>query len=697
MRPKDRYRYFRVEARELLDGLSRGVLELERSPGDRALVARLLRLAHTLKGAARVVQQQTIGDLAHAAEDALEPHREEGSPPVSAEHVDALLRVLDETAAAVAALGPAPAPAPAPAPGPEAPPPAAEPAAAPDRPPDHPFDSVRVDVRELDGLLASVLEAGVQVTTLRRQLGGLDHVEEVARALSDQLSVRRGGDGGAAALPRARALVEELRRSLGEARRALGGHADQAESEIVEVRNSADRLRLLPARAVFGALERGARDAARALERTVRFETAGGDVRVDAAVLSAIRDALLHAVRNAVAHGLEAPAERARLGKAAAGTIRVEVERRGRRVVFSCKDDGAGIDAGRVRAEAVRKGLVAPQEAPALDGEALAALLLRGGLSTSSTVNAVSGRGVGLDVVRDTAARLDAQVALRSEPGRGATVEIAVPVSVAALTALHVDVGGATAALPLDAVRRTAFVAPERVVRMADGAGLEHEGTVIPFVPLARVLGRPVAATRRFWSTVVVQAGPRLVALGADRLVGTSDVVVRPLPAFVDADPAVAGAALDAEGNPRLVLDPAGLLAAVAGAAQVPDDAARGRRAPILVVDDSLTTRMLEQSILESAGYEVELAVSAEEALDKARARRFGVFIVDVEMPGMDGFEFVRVTRADPRTAAPAILVTSRGAPEDRQRGLDAGASAYVVKGEFDQGRLLAKIEELLG
>jgi two-component system chemotaxis sensor kinase CheA len=178
---------------------------------------------------------------------------------------------------------------------------------------------------------------------------------------------------------------------------------------------------------------------------------------------------------------------------------------------------------------------------------------------------------------------------------------------------------------------------------------------------------------------------------------GTADVVVRPLPSFVEVEAVVAGAALDAEGNPRLVLDPAGLVAAVARGAAAPEPGPRAERPPILVVDDSLTTRMLEQSILQSAGYEVELAVSAEEALEKARGRRFGLFVVDVEMPGMDGFEFVRVTRADPRLAAPAILVTSRGAPEDRRRGAEAGASAYVVKSEFDQGRLLAKIEELLG
>lgn len=677
---KDRYRYFRIEAREILDALSRGILELERSPGDRALVARLLRQAHTLKGAARVVQQQTIGDLAHAVEDALEPHREEGSPPASREHVDALLRAVDEIAAGVAALDPAPR----------------APEGAPERPGEDPFESVRIDVREMDALLAAVLEAGVQATTLRRQLARLDHVEEVARALGDHLSARRGGDAVISA-PRARALVGELRRSLADVRRALATHAGHAESEIAEVRNSADRLRLLPARAVFATLERAARDAARALEREVTFETGGGDVRVDAGVLSAVRDALLHAVRNAVAHGVEPAAERVQAGKPAAGAIRVEVTRRGRRVVFSCSDDGRGVDAARVREAAVAKGLVSPEEAAGLEGEALATLLLRGGVSTAASVSAVAGRGVGLDVVRDTAARLDAQVSMRSEPGLGTTVEIAVPVSVAALTALHVEVGGAAAAVPLDAVRGTAFVRPEQVVRMPEGPGLEHEGEVIPFVPLAQVLRRPAPAARRFWSAVVVQAGARRVALGADRLTGTSEIVVRPLPRFVEAAQAVAGATLDAEGNPQLVLDPAGLLAvAAAAAAGAGAEAAPPERLPILVVDDSLTTRMLEQSILESAGYEVELAVSGEDALEKARARRFGLYLVDVEMPGMDGFELVRRTRAEPALAAPAILVTSRAAPEDRRRGREAGASAYFVKSEFDQRRMLATIEELL-
>ena len=304
---KDRYRYFRIEARELLDGLSRGVLELERTPDDRALVARLLRLAHTLKGAARVVQQPAIGDLAHAAEDALATHRDDTAPPVQRDTIDALLRALDGMSARVAGLEPPPAEAIVPAPEGFAAPPA-----APGDAVSEPYQSVRVDVHELDALLASALEASIQVAALRRQLRQLDHAQEVARALAEQLSARRGEVEGAPPVARLRPLVDELRRTLDATQRAAADHADLSEAEIGQVRSSADRLRLLPARALSAPLARAVRDAARSLGREALFEIVGGDVRVETNVLAAVRDALLHVVRNAVAHGIEPAAGRGR-------------------------------------------------------------------------------------------------------------------------------------------------------------------------------------------------------------------------------------------------------------------------------------------------------------------------------------------------------------------------------------------------
>ena len=202
-------------------------------------------------------------------------------------------------------------------------------------------------------------------------------------------------------------------------------------------------------------------------------------------------------------------------------------------------------------------------------------------------------------------------------------------------------------------------------------------------------------------TAVIVQAEGRCVAIGVERLLGVANIVMRALPGVVDADPVVAGASLDAEGTPQLVLDPAGLVAFgehARGKTCHSTAQAHAQQAPILVIDDSLTTRMLEQSILEAAGYQVELAVSAEDGLVKAHAHRYSLFIVDVEMPGMDGFGFVAQTRADPVLRdTPAILVTSRDAVDDRLRGQQVGASAYIVKGEFDQLQLLQTIRTLIG
>jgi two-component system chemotaxis sensor kinase CheA len=251
-------------------------------------------------------------------------------------------------------------------------------------------------------------------------------------------------------------------------------------------------------------------------------------------------------------------------------------------------------------------------------------------------------------------------------------------------------------ALPLDAVRSASMVRDQELARTPGGKRLVHEGESLPFATLHELLVQGGdAGTRGSWPCLIVAAADKRAALAADRLLGTEQVVLRPLPRHAPARHTISGIALDGSGVPQLVLDPDGCVEAALQAPGTMTSSAR-RRAPVLIIDDSVTTRMLEQSILESAGYEVELASSAEEGLVKARAREHALFLVDVEMPGMNGFEFVELTRKDPELrATPAILVTSRDAPSDRARGASAGAAAYVVKSEFDQVALLDTIERL--
>jgi two-component system chemotaxis sensor kinase CheA len=528
---------------------------------------------------------------------------------------------------------------------------------------------LRVDIEEFDSLLRSVTEASVHLGTLRKDIDASEGANDldVSRLLAD---------------------------------------VDRVGGELAEIREATRRLRLFPAHSMFPSLDRAVRDAAEALGTRVELQTSGGDIRLDAHVLGAVRDSLTQIVRNAVTHGIESQAERRAAGKAAVGRVQVHVERRGSHVRFVCSDDGRGIDVEAVRRAAVATGRVGESVAQSMSPEQVISLLStskrgneRAGLTTSRNLTELSGRGIGLDIVRATASRLKGDMSIRSEAGRGATIEIQVPISVASLQGLIVECAGSISAIPLDCVRRTLRVTDSDVARAADRDSILDDGRSIPFFALHRALDRTSIETRgaRSWSAIIVEDDNRRVAVGVDSLRGTSTIVMQTLPALVGADAIISGASLDAEGNPLLVLDPAGLVAAAERGRGVLVRDAGATRAPILVIDDSLTTRMLEQSILESAGYEVEVATSAEEALAKAQGRRYCLFIVDVEMPGMDGFEFVTMTRANPSLRdIPAILVTSRNAPEDRRRGEQAGAAAYIIKSEFDQNRLLQTIRLLI-
>jgi two-component system chemotaxis sensor kinase CheA len=667
---KDPYRYFRIEARELVEQLGQGLLELEKGAGGAEPVQRLLRLAHTLKGAARVVKQVDIANLIHGVEDALAPHRD-GSLALERERVDEVLAACDAINARLAQL-PQPHGAPA------------EPARAASVPEAAPR-VVRADVLEVDMLLEGLGEIGSELAAMRRSVAQLDTLREIALSLQDP--------GGHAA-GRALALADRLGALAGGLERSMTAGAERIDRELRQTRDAAERLRLIPVASVFHALERTARDAAISMGKQLAFEASGGELRIDGEVLDAVQGALVQLVRNAVAHGIETPAQRRAAGKDPCGRITLEVVRRGYRVWFRCSDDGCGVDL-----DAVRRVLA--ERAPAVHDYSAAELverLLQGGISTSPEVTALAGRGIGLDVVRAAMLGLNGEVRAANNAGRGLAIELRVPLSLAALDVLMVEADGQLMALPLDAVKGSLRVAPDDIIRTPDGDLIAYRGQTVTLVPLTLGM-RPRGAHR--WSpqamtAVILSANGALCALAVNRLRGIDSVVLRPLPALAPADPVVLGLHLDSEGNPRLVLDPEVLAGAMRARSAAQQEAPAPPK-PILIVDDSLTTRMLECSILESAGFSVAMAASAEEGLEMARRTDYALFLVDVEMPGMDGFSFIECTRADPRLRAiPSILVTSCDAPEYRQRGVQVGAAAYIVKNEFDQADFLQRVGALV-
>ena len=678
---RDPLRYFRVEARELVDQISAAVLDLDQQPEPEP-VARLLRFAHTLKGAARVVRQQDIADRAHQLEEVLIPHRG-GSAVLAAEEMRELLRLNDEIAGRVTALEHPAAPA-------SVSPAEASPEAAADDEP-----APRAPTAELDELLDTIGEANARIAPLRESSRTLAQLRRAVDGLGERLRSPRSP----AADARTRATAQRLAADLGTLGRRLTDAVDQVERELDEVRGRAEALRLVAAGTIFTALHRAVHDAADADGKRVRFVTHGAEVRMGPNLLNQVSGAFLHVVRNAVVHGIESQADRLAAGKPAEGTVTVEVERRGRWATFRCVDDGRGFDLAALRGAAHARGLLPADRDP--DAQELIDLVLHGGITTSAAVTEVAGRGIGMDVARDVAQQLRGKVNVRNRPGQGATVEIVVPLTLLSMSGLTVEAGGSVATMPLDAVRRCVRLAADEAATAAASGRLAHQGEVVPFLPLARTLhtGAAVADTGGGAGVAVLLAvDDATVAVGVDRLAGTTTLVARPLPDLAPAAPVIGSVAIDLDGNPRLVLDAHGLVAEarrdLAGAGPAVEPAAP--RLPVLVVDDSLTTRMLERSILESAGYEVDLAASGEEGLQRARSRAYGLFLTDIDMPGISGFEFVARARADPALAhVPAILVSSRTSAEDRRRGAEAGAAAYVVKGEFDQEELLAHIRRL--
>jgi len=681
MNPPGVFNHFQVEARELLEQLSQGFVSLRERGEDAQMVPRLFRWAHTLKGAAQVVRQVRLAEMAHALEDALAPYREQGEP-LPHESVGEFLKLVGQMRGVLEAL--------------ESPVPSTPEAASVGPAP----ETVRVELTALDELLDGVAEAVVQLGGLRQSVDAMGQARRASQGLLEQLTA--SGASSASPAERARwlsrtlALAEGLNSALSRAGRWLDGGLGKAENELTRLRDASHALRLVPASSLAQPLELAAHEAAASLGKRVSFELEGGEVRLDGHVLAAVRQALLHVVRNAVDHGLEGPEERLALGKPEQGRLCVRVERRGARVHFSCADDGRGVDLGRVRQAAVEQGLVTVEEATALEEPEVLELLFHAGFSTAPAVTDVSGRGVGLDVLRETARQLKGEAHATSRPGQGTRFTLEVPVSLISQEVLEAEAGGQRLLLPLDALSATVRLPGEALTWLGTRATFVHEGQAVPFLPLVTALGRADVERARAWSVAVLGRGQEQVAVGLDRMHGIRRVVVKPLPPSIPALPLVAGASFDAQGEPVLVLDAVGLAHRVRQGSALRVAPRPPRRRNILVIDDSVTTRMLEQSILESAGYEVTLAASGEEGLEQVLKRPPSLIIVDVEMPGMNGLEFTRRLRATPSLSAlPVIMVSSLGSEEARRRGRDAGVSAYIVKGEFDQQGFLNTVAQL--
>jgi two-component system chemotaxis sensor kinase CheA len=629
-------------------------------------------------------------------------------PPVpQASGPDVMVPAAPAAAPATASgVAPSPAPAAAPSPAPAAAPfpaPVAAPSPAPSPPPAEPA------APPVPPSLPSAAESGHAAAPAAEHPGGDGAAEahaEPARATATEMLqipvhriddlVRLIGEGSAATLRLGSALLERLERDPS----SLTEYRDLVRT-LNELQELAFHARMIPVMSLAPRLRRAVRDLARETGKEVRFETRGEDAEMDRGVLERLADPLLHLVRNAVDHGIESPDDRRLHGKPIEGTIRLHAMQLGSEVVIAVSDDGRGIDVNRVREAAGRTD----HSAMEMDDEAALYLIFRSGLTTATKITGVSGRGVGLDVVRASLNAVRGRVEVRSDPGMGTEFRIAVPITMATLRCLVISAGGQAYAIPLHSVR--AVLPPQPSATVGGRAMTMLDGRPVPISSLASVLG---TGNGTDGPSVVLAGLTRSHAFRVDDLIDQRDVVVKGLGELIPQLPAVAGAGVQPDGSILLVLEAAGLIERArrmesgdrsqeaAGGGAAAEAVVPQRAASILVVDDALTVRELQRSIFENAGYRVRVAVNGEDALVEISHERPDLVLTDVQMPRMDGFELTEAIRKQPTLASlPVIILTSRGSDEDRLRGLECGADGYIVKSGFDQSALLSAVERLLG
>jgi two-component system, chemotaxis family, sensor kinase CheA len=464
----------------------------------------------------------------------------------------------------------------------------------------------------------------------------------------------------------------------------LEGELGRGELLLNELQDSVIQMRTLPLSSITGSFPRAVRDLAAAHSKEAELEISGADTQLDRVILEGISESIAHLLRNAVAHGLESPEERESAGKPASGHIELRAEPRGSLVAIEVADDGRGVAPGLVREAAAGKGL--------------ADVLAEAGFSTADEITDVSGRGVGLDAVKAHVESLRGSLEVQSEPGQGTTVTMLLPLTLALLRVLLVERAGQRFGLPLGSVEEV--IAVEGTMSLGGREAIEVRGRSVPLADLAQILGAGAPELPEEPRAVIVTSAGRRVAAACDRIVEEREVVVKSLGPLLAGVPGYLGAAIMDDGGLALILDPAFVTRPSSHAASVKPTNGAERVAPtVLVVDDQFTVRELQRSILEAAGYRVETARDGRDALHKVAGESgIGLVLTDVDMPEMNGIELLRTIREDPEhLSLPVVVVTGRGGEEDRQRGVEAGADAYIVKEEFDQRALLETVGRLLG
>lgn len=731
---------FRIEVEAQTRVLSEGLLEIEHHPGDSARLEALMRAAHSLKGAARMVDVRAGVRIAHAMEDSFVAAqrgklllgtaqvdlllrgvdmltRLGAAPDIgawSAEHsaeIDALEAALHDLPRAVAPAKPAsimPAATEARTEPVAVPPPAAGKSAPAD-------NAIRVSAESLNRLMGLAGEVQVEARWLRPYADALVQFKHRHTELISLLDKLRDSLELSHIDEYARNLLAETQHKAALCRQLLSERLNELDEYDRRSHNLANRLnreviasRMRPFADGVHGFPRMVRDLARTLGKQVRLDIRGHATQVDRDILERIEAPLNHLVRNALDHGIESPEERRAAGKPELATIRLEAMHSAGMLSIVVEDDGRGMDLARLREKIVQRKLVSAEMAADLTESELMDFLFLPGFSTREQVTEISGRGVGLDVVHSVVQEMHGIVHASAQPGKGMRFHLQLPLTLSVVRSLLVEIAGEPYAFPLAQIHRTLKL-PRHAIEVMEGRqyftlGNQHIGLVAANQVLS-LDGEPPESE----DVCIVVLGERLDRYGlvVDRFIGERGLVVHTLDARLGKVKDINAATILENGDPCLIIDVDDLLRSIdiliAGGRldkiRREGEASKKKAAKrILVVDDSITVREVERNMLVNRGYDVEVAVDGMDGWNAVRTGEYDLVISDIDMPRMNGFEFVGLIKNDPHLKTlPVMIVSYKDRDEDRRRGLEVGADYYLTKGSFHDETLLDAVADLIG
>ncbi|NET04222.1 MAG: response regulator [Symploca sp. SIO2B6] len=714
---------YQSSSEERLQKLEAGLLHLQRYPEDKTILEELLREAHSLKGDSRSTGVESVEALTHQLEEILESIKRQQTvvtPQVStllyqgldtigllvgeavsgqesgvntAQMLERLLAVVSEPTELKqqSAIPPASA---------------NQELLFPEVTQSDSIESIRVPTRALDALMKQVQELNVtriDIVQTNAQLEELVSLWEEYKAFYSR--------GQYSFLDR-KSHQERLETMLISLKGSAQENSTKLDIIAGELGEKIRTIRLLPLSRVFNFFPRMVHDLAREQSKEVELIIEGGETTADKNILEQIKDSVMHMLRNSIDHGIETPRERKLQGKPPTAKIWLRGYQRGNKIIIEVADNGRGLNTEKIKQTAIKRKLYLPEELNQMTTSQIHSLILASGFSTRTFITEISGRGIGLDVVRAHVERLQGNIEIESTPNQGCTFRIQLSTSLTTINVMLLEVQGIIQALPIEFVERTLLISPEQIVAIDGKNTIDFDGQIVPVINLADLLELSnsiayVSSTKveqkksNLQPLILLKVGKELAGFFVNRLLDTQEVVLKPQSQLLKRVRNVTGATILGTGEVCTILNPPDLLKSLQrqtiSAVSIKSTKTVQSKPVILLVEDSIPVRTQEKRLLEGAGYEVMLAVDGLDGYNKLKTRDFDAVISDVEMPNLDGFSLTTKIRQHQKyKELPIILVTTLNSEQAQKRGAEAGADAYVIKGRFNQDALLEILRKLI-